>query len=131
MDDQRSKVLVVDDDDLILEWLCRVLTPAGYKVQTASDGLNAMRRMEETRFEVVLTDCCMPGMDGLELLAVICERWPDTRVVILSGISREATSQLALQKGAYAWLSKPCKATHLLETMKAAVLAGCPSSHGT
>jgi len=131
MEDQRSKVLVVDDDDLILERLCLVLTPAGYKVQTASDGLNAMRRMEETRFEVVLTDYCMPGMDGLELLAVICERWPDTRVVILSGISREATSQLALQKGAYAWLSKPCKATHLLETMKAAVLAGCPSSHGT
>lgn len=131
MDDQRSKVLVVDDDDLILERLCLVLTPAGYKVQTASDGLNAVRRMEETRFEVVLSDCCMPGMDGLELLAVICERWPDTRVVILSGISRVATSQLALQKGAYAWLSKPCKAAHLLETMEAAVLTGGPSSHGT
>ncbi len=131
MGDQRSKVLVVDDDDRILDMLWEVLTPAGYKVQTASDGLNALMRLEETRFEVVLTDFHMPWMDGMELLAIICKRWPGTRVVILSSTAPGPTSQLALQQGAHAWLSKPCEAAHLLETLEAAVLTGGSSSHGT
>ncbi|HEV8242891.1 MAG TPA: response regulator [Nitrospirales bacterium] len=130
-DQRRSKVLVVDDDDRILDRLWEVLTPVGYKVQTASDGLDAVRRLEETRFEVVLTDFHMPGMNGLELLALISKRWPGTRVVILSSIPPGSTSQLALQQGAYAWLSKPYKADHLLETLEAAVLTGGPSSHAT
>jgi DNA-binding NtrC family response regulator len=121
MGKRHSKLLVVDDDDLIRNWLCAVLKPTGYEVQTASDGLNAVRRMEETRFEAVLTDYQMPRMNGMELLAVVCDRWPGTPVVMLSGMLPGNTSQLALQQGAYAWLSKPCAADHLLETLEAAV----------
>jgi CheY-like chemotaxis protein len=69
-----TKVLVVDDDALSRELSCEVLTSAGYAVRAASDGINAIRHMEETRFDVVLTDVSMPQMDGLELLTKIRNR---------------------------------------------------------
>jgi CheY-like chemotaxis protein len=86
MTDQPAKVLVVDDHELSRELFCKVLTSAGYAVRAASGGLNAIRRMEETRFDVVLTDVAMPQMDGLELLTEIRDRWPDSRVVVHSNL---------------------------------------------
>jgi CheY-like chemotaxis protein len=74
MTDQPTKVLVVDDYELSRELFCEVLTSAGYAVRAASDGLNAIRHMEETQFDVVLTDIAMPQMDGLELLTKIRDR---------------------------------------------------------
>jgi len=63
-----TKVLVVDDHALSRELFSKVLTSAGYTVRAASDGMHAIRHMEETRFDIVLTDLSMPQMDGLELL---------------------------------------------------------------
>ena len=74
MTDQPTKVLVVDDYELSRELFCEVLTSAGYAVRAASHGLNAIRHMEETQFDVVLTDIAMPQMDGLELLTKIRDR---------------------------------------------------------
>jgi CheY-like chemotaxis protein len=74
MTDQPTKVLVVEDYELSRELFCEVLTSAGYAVRAASDGLNAIRHMEETQFDVVLTDIAMPQMDGLELLTRIRDR---------------------------------------------------------
>ena len=68
---KHTTVLVVDDHALSRERFCEVLTSARYAVRAASDGLNAIRHMEETRFDVILTDIYMPEMNGLELLAVI------------------------------------------------------------
>ena len=66
MTDQRTKVLVVDDHEPSRDLFCEVLTSAGYAVRAASDGLNAIRHMEETRFDVVLTNNFVHQMDGLE-----------------------------------------------------------------
>jgi CheY-like chemotaxis protein len=60
---KNTKVLVVDDHAVSRKLFCEVLTSAGYAVRAASDGLNAIRHMEETRFDVVLTDVSMPQMD--------------------------------------------------------------------
>lgn len=81
-----TKVLVVDDDAPSRELFCEALASAGYAVRAASDGLNALRHMEETQFDVVLTDVSMPQMDGLELLTKIRDRWPDSRVVVHSNL---------------------------------------------
>lgn len=119
MTDHRTKVLVVDDDELNRELFCRVLTSAGYAVRAALDGLHAISHMEETQFHVVLTDFDMPRMDGLELLGEIRNRWPETRVVVHSNMLREEVSQRAMLEGAYAYLTKPDKTAQLLETMAA------------
>jgi CheY-like chemotaxis protein len=120
---QHTKVLVVDDHEPSRELFCTALTSAGYAVRAASDGLNAIRRLEETRFDVVLTDVCMPQMDGLELLTKIRDRWPDSRVVVHSNRLSWRVARLALVEGAYACLSKSDKTAQLLKTIASASLA--------
>ena len=120
MTDQRTKVLVVDDHAQSRDLFCEVLTSAGYAVRVASDGLNAIRHMEETRFDVVLTDISMPHMDGLELLAEIRDRWPESRVVVHSTMMTARVRRLARLKRAYACLSKSYDNAQLLETIASA-----------
>ena len=120
---QKTKVLVVDDHELSRDLFCKVLTSAGYAVRAASDGLNAIRHMEETRFDVVLTDVAMPQMDGLELLTKIRDRWPDSRVVVHSGLLTWRVARLARVEGAYACLSKSPNTAQLLKTIASASLA--------
>lgn len=120
---KNTKVLVVDDHELSRELFCEVLTSAGYAVRAASDGLNAIHHMEETRFDVVLTDVSMPQMDGLELLTEIRDRWPDSRVVVLSNLLTWRVARLARAEGAYACLSKSDNTAQLLKTIASASLA--------
>ena len=119
---KNTKVLVVDDHALSRELFCEVLTSAGYAVRAASDGLNAIRHMEETRFDVVLTDLSMPQMDGLELLTKIRDRWPDSRVVLHSNQLTWRVARLARVEGAYACLSKSGNTVQLLKTIASASL---------
>ena len=118
-----TKVLVVDDHAPSRELFCQVLTSAGYAVRAAQDGLNAIRHMEETRFDVVLTDISMPQMDGLDLLAEIRDRWPDSRVVVHSDLLTWRVARVARVEGAYACLSKSVNTAQLLKTIASASLA--------
>jgi CheY-like chemotaxis protein len=120
MTDQRTKVLVVDDHAQSRDLFCEVLTSAGYAVRVASDGLDAIRHMEETRFDVALTDISMPQMDGLELLAQTRDRWPESRVVVHSSIMTERVLRLTRLEEAYACPSKSYDTAQLLETIASA-----------
>jgi len=117
---QHTKVLVVDDHEQRRHRFCEVLTSAGYAVRAASDGLNAIRHLEETRFDVVLTNVVMPQMDGLELLTKILDRWPDSRVVVHSDLLTHRVARLAKVEGAYACLTKSYDTAQLLKTIASA-----------
>ena len=117
---KNTKVLVVDNHEPSREMFCEVLTSAGYAVRAASDGLNAMCHMEQTRFDVVLADLSMPHMDGLELLNKIRDRWPDSRVVLHSDLLTWRVARLARVEGAYACLSKSDNTSQLLKTIASA-----------
>ncbi len=123
MTDQQTKVLVVDDHQLSRDLFCQVLTSAGYAVRAASDGINALRHMEETRFDIVLTDVSMPQMDGLQLLTEIRDRWPESRVVVHSELLTPRIGRYARTEGAYACLSKSHNTAQLLKTIASDSLA--------
>jgi len=120
---QHTKVLVVDDHEQRRNLFCKVLKSAGYAVRPVSDGLNAIRHMEKTGFDVVLTDVVLPQMDGLELLTKIRDRWPESRVVVHSNLLTSRVTRLATVEGAYACLSKSDKTAQLLKTIASASLA--------
>ena len=85
--DQRLKdvrVLVVDDDMGICRSVEEILAADGCSVETASDGVEALRRVESSRFDVVLTDVVMPHMDGYELYNALRERYPDLPVLMMT-----------------------------------------------
>lgn len=83
-------VLVVDDEDLVRRLVARALSDAGYTVMEARSGAEAMAVLsaDPGRIQLVVSDIAMPEMTGLELAAVVTERWPTIPLLLVSGQSR-------------------------------------------
>jgi two-component system phosphate regulon sensor histidine kinase PhoR len=106
-------ILVVDDERDIRDGSDRILTREGYKVTTASNGEEALRCVEQTRFAIVLLDLKMPGMDGLEVLRLIRESHPETLIIVITGYATIETAIEAMKRGAYDFMPKPFKPDQL------------------
>ena len=117
MNEVNHNVLVVEDEEAVRSMLALSLQHAGYHVHTASDGLEALGEMKQRRFDVVLTDYQMPGINGLEFLSLSKILWPNIPVVILSGDQSEEIAGLAMRNGAFTWLHKPYERALLLEIL--------------
>ena len=109
-------ILVVDDDDVIRETLDELLS-ANYSCQTADTAEEALAKLEAQRFDVVLTDISMPGLNGMELLKRVVEKYPGTPVIIISGHSDQDHAQSLISRGAFDYLLKPFR----LEAVEASV----------
>ena len=113
----RLEVLVVDDDPAIRDSLRRVLEHAGHAASQAESGNRALELLEERRFDVVLLDLAMPGLDGLDALVQIREIAPDTGVIVVSGEATVANAIKAGQRGAYDFIEKPPDRERLLDVI--------------
>jgi DNA-binding NtrC family response regulator len=100
------KILVVDDDDTIRDTLYELLSEE-YLCQTAETAEKALSRLEADTYDVVLTDISMPGLSGLELLGHIRQKFPNTPVIMISGIGDEEHAQGLIRLGAFDFLLKP------------------------
>lgn len=101
------RVLVVDDEVSILDTLQILLRGEGFEVATAKSGREALERFEETSPDVVLTDIRMPGVTGLDLLAQIRERDPETPVILMTAQASLQSAVQAVNQGAFYYLQKP------------------------
>lgn len=104
---RKSNILIVDDEEVVARSFARIL--AGYDcdaeaVQNAGEALHAMNAHP---FDVVLLDLRMPGGDGMDLLRVIKEKWPESEVVVVTGYPSIETAKEAVRLGAYDYLAKP------------------------
>jgi len=98
---------VVDDEELIRDLLVRTLGDYGYEVEAAGNGDEALESMDRSSIELALVDIQMPGKNGIELLGEIVDRYPDTAVVMVSGINEIDTALTAMKMGAYDYITKP------------------------
>jgi len=103
----KGRMLIVDDDRIILESLSEFLKLEGYEVETAVGFQPALKALERRPFSLVLTDVNMPGEGGFELLRVIRDRYPDVVVVIITGYGTIESAVEAIKMGAYDYLTKP------------------------
>jgi DNA-binding NtrC family response regulator len=85
----------------------RSLAETECNVEAVENGSEALRAMEERKFDVVMLDLRMPGMDGMTTLRMIKQRWPDCEVVVITGYPSVDTAKEALRLGAYDYLPKP------------------------
>ena len=108
------KVLIVDDEVDINLLLTRYLTSDGYSCSTASSAEEAEALLAENEFDLVLSDINMPGMSGIDLLAVIRNRYPDTAVLMATAVDDRGTATRALELGAYGYLIKPFSMSDVL-----------------
>lgn len=115
------KILVVDDERSIRNTLQEILAYEKYEVVVAEDGFEAIEKMEQGPYEVILCDVKMPKMDGIELLEKLKARDPDVTVVMISGHGTIDTAVEAIKKGAYDFISKPLDLNRLLITIRNAM----------
>ena len=104
---EQFRVLVIDDDPGIREYLQALASRQGYRVYAAADGEEALEGLEETRPDIVTLDAVLPGMDGLETLRRLKQRMPEVPVVMLSGHGQARTIVEAMRLGASDFLRKP------------------------
>ena len=120
--DTNIKILVVDDDEVVRLGYLRSLAGAQHNVAAAWDGTEALRAMEQQPFDVILLDLRMPGLDGMTVLKMIKERWPETEVVIITGYPSLETVKEAVQLGACDYLAKPVGPDEVINAANGALM---------
>ncbi|MBU0758949.1 MAG: sigma-54 dependent transcriptional regulator [Candidatus Omnitrophica bacterium] len=101
------RILIVDDESLVRKSLYEVLRSEGYIASMASDGYEAMQKIEEKGFDIVITDMKMAKMDGIDLLRKIKARHADTEVIMITGYGNVETAVEAMKIGAFDYVTKP------------------------
>lgn len=104
-----KRLLIVDDEETLTFSLYQTFinVPIECEVITASSGDEALSRVEEGKFDVIITDIAMPGINGLDLLAMIKAKNPETRVIIITAYGSDEREEQAYQSGAETYIEKP------------------------
>jgi CheY-like chemotaxis protein len=111
-----KRILIVDDDEMVLMALDELLSPEGYEVQSVLSGAEALESVDQNGYDLLVLDIIMPEMDGLELCKMIREKegYKDTPIVFLTAKSREEDRAIGLEAGANLFISKPISPDKLL-----------------
>ena len=104
---ERARILVVDDDLSMREFLEFMLAREGYDVTLAADGENALMIVPQHHFDLVITDIRMKRVNGIDVLRVVKAVNPDTVVILISAFATTETAVTAMQEGAYDFIPKP------------------------
>jgi two-component system response regulator HydG len=103
----RASVLIVDDEEIVRRSHLRSLESTGCQAEAAEDGHKALRVMEDHPFDVILLDLRMPDLDGMDVLKIIKERWPESEVVVITGFPTIESAKKAVRLGAQNYIAKP------------------------
>ena len=118
---EQTKVLVVDDDEVVRLSYQRSLQAANCNVEAVVNGEDALQALEHKRFDVVLLDLRMPGMDGMSVLKAIKHSWPSSEVVVITGYPTVETAKEAVRLGAYDYLAKPVGPAEVINAANGAI----------
>ena len=113
-----ERILVVDDDRTTRELLRLQLKSAGFAVETASDGADALARVRAKTFDLVLLDVWMPGMDGLSVLARMRDHASHPKVIVMTADDTSETLLRAIREHAYRYVTKPVEPKELVEIVR-------------
>jgi DNA-binding NtrC family response regulator len=102
-----NRILVVDDEKGICKNIERILSKNNCEVVCALNAVEALERMKTESFDLMITDIVMPGMNGLELLELVKNEWPITRVMVMTAYASTDTALRAIRLGALDYVSKP------------------------
>src|SRR5512133_3748589 len=102
-----ARILIVDDEEIVIRSCVRILGDSCYAVDSVQSGFEALKKVDETAYDILILDVMMPKMDGLEVLQHVKERHPDVDVIMMTGLSEIQTAVKAMKLGAFDYLSKP------------------------
>jgi len=108
------RILIVDDDEVFLDRMNRLLTLEDNFIITANSGTDALSKLDENKFELILTDLKMPGLSGVEFIEKVREKEINTIIIMITGYGTIESAVNAMKAGAYDYILKPFD----LETLK-------------
>lgn len=115
--EQEVAILVVDDEESLREVLYEVLSEDGYQVATAASAEEALTLFAQNHYALIITDICMPGLSGIDLLKQVKEKNQDTQIIIMTSHASLDTALTALRAGAYDYLIKPFEDLELISAL--------------
>lgn len=123
-EERRPHILVIDDEAIALSNMSHVLIKEGYDVTTCKDGESGLNALRHTRFDLVLTDLHMPGIDGMDVLQHVHVTIPETPVIMITGHATLDSAVKAMKRGAYHYIAKPFRLDEAREIVKSALEFG-------
>jgi len=123
MEDKKIDVLLVDDETIVGNRLKPALTKIGCQVEVFEDSKEALKRIDEKEFDIIVTDIMMADVNGIQLLEYVQKKSNRTKVIMITGYATEALAREAMAKGAFDIISKPFRPNDLREVIAKAVTA--------
>jgi DNA-binding NtrC family response regulator len=105
----RLKIMVLDDEPIVCKRLKPALEKLGYEVDTFIDSLEALHQIQDTRYDIIITDLKMKGIDGMKFLQEAKKRHPGTEVIVITGFATLETAKEYFSKGVFDFIAKPFK----------------------
>lgn len=115
------RILLVDDEDIVIECCLRILAESAYQVEYVQSGLEALKKVEESPFDLIILDFMMPKMDGMEVLRRVRQIQPGIKVIMVTGLDQSETARRAKDLGVFAYLPKPFDPDDLKQAVERAV----------
>jgi DNA-binding NtrC family response regulator len=121
--EKKLQIMVIDDEPIVGKRLKQALTKFGIDVEVFEDPEIAVNRIENKRFDIVVTDIRMDKVDGIQILERVLQRRDATRVIIITGYATMEVAREALAKGAFDFIAKPFKPNDLRAVINKAALS--------
>ncbi len=112
------RILILDDEPIVCKRLKPAFQKMGHTVETFTDSTQAMARLRETTFDIVVTDLKMEGADGIQILNDAKASSPETQVIVITGFATLETAKESYRKGAFDFVAKPFKLRDILDCVK-------------
>lgn len=110
-----KRILVVDDEEILRMLICDTLEDLGYDIDEAEDGIEALKKISQQTYDLIILDYMMPNLSGLEVIEELAmEVKQNTPILMLTAKAQESDRQIALEKGANYFMSKPFSPIELL-----------------
>lgn len=122
-DSQKLRVMIVDDEPIVGKRLTPALAKHGFEVEAFVDPREALARLQEQEFDIVVTDLRMEEVDGIGVLEHVMASCPHTRVILITGYATVEVAREALVKGAFDFIAKPFKPKELRAVINKAALS--------
>lgn len=116
--EEKISILILDDEPIVGKRLKPSLEKKGYDVEIFTESSEAMKRIRERNFDIVITDLKMEGIDGMQFLTEVKKRSPNTEVIVITGFATMDTAKESFQKGVFDFLAKPFKLGEIAEVVK-------------
>ena len=120
----RQNVLVIDDDQIVLQILAKILRREGYNVDTAETGREAMEKLQNKTYHIAIIDVRLQDINGIDLLAHIQKTVPNMKKIMLTGYPSNEDKTRALELGANEYLAKPVKSEELINAIECELQQG-------